>query len=638
MKRRVTRKTRLFLITMFVCLGALSVRPAPCLEETKTFVAYSMKVAQARVEAAVKAGEDSRKKEPDLYYLGGITKPWAVVIDAKSNDWILLGERDPKCSVLTLDDWTTAIRARFTHPEEDPGVTIDPHSCEECLAAGKPHSCTHSKDQDVRYFAGVANTHFGRVCYEADWLMKRISFGVAKTSGGSVPSYFDLMVDRQGRSAASRKQMSRLWFYPLASRVNVSKEAVLLERFEMGVFTELLYLEVGGKPVADLRDREDAPAEVFSRSLSDNYDEVAQTYEVLETLRGLARLAGLAKGLVETPISSQVAGYLSACPPEQAETPTKANVLSVLDREAGIELSGGVEMAAQVARLSEGSTSALREIVLEARPSGEPLTWDILMEVENGRLTGIIPVSAVLGANDTALALCYVLFLFQKNRTDAVIESASRVLAADPRCTEARILRGYSYGQQEKYDKALEDLNQALESGTCSAFAHLARAGVYAMKDDYERMIADCDAAISSNQRFAPAYVVRAVARLAKSDFDKALADLDAGIKLDPGMPLAYIAKGQVYLKKDDYEKAIGEFTQSIRVEPSATAYTARAACHLMRGEGGLAREDMEMARGFPELPDEEGMMVRFASEALPLLDAVGLLFEPREVDITPPR
>ena len=73
--------------------------------ETKTFVAYSMKVAQTRVQEAIEAGEDFRKKQPDLYYLGGITKPWAVVLDTENDDWILVGERDPECSVLTLDDW-----------------------------------------------------------------------------------------------------------------------------------------------------------------------------------------------------------------------------------------------------------------------------------------------------------------------------------------------------------------------------------------------------------------------------------------------------------------------------------------------------------------------------------------------------
>ena len=91
-----------------------------------------MKVAQARVEEAMRNGEDFRKKQPDLYYLGGITKPWAVVLDTETNDWILVGERDPKSSILTLDDWVVALRARFIHPDKDPGVTID-HARAMCV-------------------------------------------------------------------------------------------------------------------------------------------------------------------------------------------------------------------------------------------------------------------------------------------------------------------------------------------------------------------------------------------------------------------------------------------------------------------------------------------------------------------------
>jgi hypothetical protein len=91
----------LLLVVGLICQNALA-------QEKKTFVAYSMKVAQARVEEAIRKGEDFRKKQPDLFYLGGITKPWAVVLDAKTGDWILVGERDPKSSVLTLDDWVVA--------------------------------------------------------------------------------------------------------------------------------------------------------------------------------------------------------------------------------------------------------------------------------------------------------------------------------------------------------------------------------------------------------------------------------------------------------------------------------------------------------------------------------------------------
>ena len=110
--KKISAIACLFIVTFLICRTTSA-------QETKTFVAYSMKVAQARVEDAMRKGEDFRKKQPDLYYLGGITKPWAVVLDTETNDWILVGERDPKSSILTLDDWVVALRARFIYPRRN---------------------------------------------------------------------------------------------------------------------------------------------------------------------------------------------------------------------------------------------------------------------------------------------------------------------------------------------------------------------------------------------------------------------------------------------------------------------------------------------------------------------------------------
>lgn len=71
-----------------------------------------MNKALASVQEAQAACEDFRKNDPKLYYLGGITKPFAVGFDPASEDWVLVGERDPKMA-LTLDDWVVARRARF---------------------------------------------------------------------------------------------------------------------------------------------------------------------------------------------------------------------------------------------------------------------------------------------------------------------------------------------------------------------------------------------------------------------------------------------------------------------------------------------------------------------------------------------
>ena len=212
-------KRMLFFIALSWLLG--STIPLALAQETKTFVAFSMQVAQAKVEQAEKEGIDWRKKMPDVFYLGGITKPWAVVLDTGTGDWILVGERDPKSSVLTLDDWAAALRARFIHAGEDPGVTIDPR--------GEAQLATR---QDVRFFGGVEDTHFGQVCYEADWLMKQIGLGLEKLPIEKLKTYYDLSVEQARNSGAGKSSVaSRFWFYPIVNRVNVFGDVVLLEKF-----------------------------------------------------------------------------------------------------------------------------------------------------------------------------------------------------------------------------------------------------------------------------------------------------------------------------------------------------------------------------------------------------------------------
>ena len=124
--------------------------------------------------------------------------------------------------------------------------------------------------QEVRFFGGIEGTHFGQVCYEADWLMKKIAFGLEKVPVKELKTYYDLIVE-QRRNAIDQQfhVLSRFWFYPIVNRVNVLSDMVLLEKFQMGVFTEVLHAEVDGKPVANIRKFEHYPSEEFSRTFSE---------------------------------------------------------------------------------------------------------------------------------------------------------------------------------------------------------------------------------------------------------------------------------------------------------------------------------------------------------------------------------
>ena len=75
------------------------------------FVAYSLRVARERIEAA---GEtDWRKVEPEVFTLGGITRVRGAVYDRDHDDLILVGHRDRTRPILTIDELSVALRARF---------------------------------------------------------------------------------------------------------------------------------------------------------------------------------------------------------------------------------------------------------------------------------------------------------------------------------------------------------------------------------------------------------------------------------------------------------------------------------------------------------------------------------------------
>jgi tetratricopeptide (TPR) repeat protein len=560
----------------------------------KTFYAYSMRVAQARVEQAVKQGIDWRKKQPDLFYLGGITKPLAVVLDTRNNDWILVGERDPKSSVLTLDDWVTALLARFIHGDRDPGVTIDPLCPQGTIKEG----CRNNTRQEVRFFGGIENTHFGQVCYEADWLMKRIGLGLEQLPIDKLETYYKLSLDQQRRSGGGRANVrSRFWFYPIVNRVNVFGDVVLLEKFQMGIFTEVLHAELDGKPVADVTSFEHYPSEGFSRSLSENYDAAAEAREVLETLRGLTRLAALAKGLTEVEIKPSIGYFLTEYAQEEAKTPKEVEVLNVKNQEAGLEISGGVSLMALAMRLKGGDASALKGLVMGVRPSNEALNWGVEIEIRAGQVAGVRLPSDLADPSQLASIFAQAMFLYQKKRYDAAIEGYGEAVRLNPNLAEIYNNRGNAYADKHDYDKALADYDKALTLKPNLAEAYNNRGLAYSKKGDYDRAIVDYNKGISLNPNDIIIYNNRGIAYKNKGEYDKAIADFDKAIAINPNDDDAYGYRGIAYKNKSEFDKAIADFDKAIALNPNNTeAYSDRGSVYADKREFDKAIADFDKA------------------------------------------
>jgi tetratricopeptide (TPR) repeat protein len=568
----------IFLINSCVLLGKTV--------ESKTFIAYSMKVAQRKVETAIKSGEDFRKKQPELYYMGGITKPWAIVIDDKNNDWILVGERDLKSSVLTLDDWVVALRARFIHSGKAPGVSIDAIPCDKCLKTGKGKACIHKDRQKVRFLGGIKDTHFGRVCYKADWLMKKISMALEKPPLENFKTYYDLSVEQHritgsGKSAIS----SRFWFYPIVNRVNIIGSVVLLEKFQMGVFTEVLYAEINGKPVVDVDNFNHYPSEDFSRSFSKNYDKLAKRWEVLETLRGITRLAALAKGLTQVGGKVPLDFYLKDYIIRKEETKETVEVLSVGSQKVGVKISGGVELMALAMRFRRGDASAFKELILKSRQLSDSLVWGFEVKIKGGQLTGIVIPKEFAEPYQIALLFSQATFLFKKKYYDASIEFYNKILKIEPTMYETYNELGLAYYKKKLFDLAISKYTKAIEINPEFAEAYGNRGNSFSSKGQYKKAISDYTKAIEINPNLSESYNNRGVAFRRLGNLDTSLKDYTKAISINKNYPDPYQNRGVVYIFMGEMNKAIKDFNKSIELNPEfSAAYNMRGLAHRRKG------------------------------------------------------
>ena len=585
---------------LWLALGATT--PAALGQETKTVVAYSMKVAQAQVREVERQGRDFRRERADVFHLGGITTPWAVVVDPAAGDWIVVGEHDPKASALTLDDWVVALRARFVHVEADPGVTIDRRPSERCLKAGLATACLDASRQDVRFFGGVENTRFGHVCLEADRLMKRIGLALEPAPVKELKTYYHLALAELRKAGGRRREVaSRFWFYPTVDRVNVLEDVVLLEQFRMGIFTEVLQVAVDGKPVSATHGLTDAPSDAFARSFNEQYDAIAAARPILDTLRGVTRLAALAKGLAQSDLRIPVDYYLQRYPVQPLATPTEHDVLTVQSPKPGIQLSGGVAVAALVSRLKGGDASGFKRLVLAARPSEIALRWSVPIAVRAGWPESVtLPVTAG-DATEIATLFSRALFLQQTKHYDAAIETYGKVLARAPNLVvSAYVHRGQAYAQKGRYDLAIADYDREISLNPRLAAAYTSRGAAWGMSGDQDHAIADHDRAIVLNPGFAVAYNNRGVARNLTQDYEGAIRDFDQALSLDPGLAEAYLNRGMASVGKDPespsaWRRALEDFDRTLDRDPlNASAYYWRGLARVDEYEQAIA--DLQLA------------------------------------------
>lgn len=579
------------LIILTICVASVATSFAE--SSKKNFVAYSLNRAKAALGGIEREGGDFRKARPDIYYLGSITKPWAVVVDSENRDWILIGERDERSAILTLDDWVVALRARWIHNTHDPGVTIEPRVDGD--SSGK---------QDVVFFGGIENTRFGRACFEADWLLKRIGLGQVKLPIPALRSYVDLAASA-ARAGVRSEVSSRFWYYPTLNRVNALNGVVLLERFQLGIFTEVLSARVNGEEVRDTGNFQFEPSAAFARSFEDNYEEIAEHHEVLNTLKGLTRLTGLAAGLVSQEPLDDLEFWLSEYSVEFDTTPTEADVLLERRPEYGLRVSGGVSLAALTVRLRQGDATALKTLVLVAHPEGAPI-WEFEIELEDGRPAGIQIQD--LGPDPTSIALLWTqaVFLYQKQHYEAAASLFSNVIELLPDWDYAYNARGAAFVGQGEFEAAIEDFDRAIELNPRLAMAFYNRAVASSKLQRIQDALRDYDRCLALNRNMIDAHLNRGLLFAESGKRERAYSDYSAALAIDPHFGPAYYNRGLLAAESHRYSEAIADFDKSLEFDPNLfQAYLARGVVVEELGEFRKAIQDYSLFLDFQQ-PSED--------------------------------
>jgi tetratricopeptide (TPR) repeat protein len=534
-------------------------------------IAFSTSIARRQVETASVSGKDFRFVDPELFYLGGITTPWAAVRGAEAGDWVIIGSVEPGAPPLTLDDWAVAVRARIAHPSADPGVSIDPLPCRRSGADLATSSCEGGKKQRAVFFAGVGDTHFGKVCFEADWLLKRLGMELEKKRVGELKTFLSLLkATPGGRPDAEGEVGARFWFYPIASRVNVTEQAILLESLQMGVFSEPLSTSAwgpaGNVPPAVLSQWFASASKDWAASVSDNYDDLAHAWPVLDTLRGLTRLAALAKGMAEVRQEGELEYWIRTYPVQPVSTPRDLDVLKVSDAQVG-EFEGGVLLMALAVRAQEGDLDAFRELALKIRPTAKSLSWRFQIDFHYNKVQGVTQ-RASGSANMESIALLYAhaAFLKHQDRLKEAISVYDTVVGMLPRWEGGYNDRGCVYQQRDDLKSALADFNHSIDINPRNPKAFYNRGNNYRLAGERERALADYDHALQLNPTYANAYFNRAVTNFEMGNLTGAMRDIDRTLSLEPQSDEVYYTRGRLYDEMEQYDAALQDYSRAIGI------------------------------------------------------------------------
>ena len=498
----------IILVISFMLAVAI-VYPTTCTGEALEFTAFSFRTAEK-----ILTSTDLKNTSDEVFQLGYVTKPVAIVVDRKGNDLILVGIKDKNFPFLSLDDFVTALRCSYFYGIP-PGVTIEPKE--------------KGNLQDVRYFCGIENTHFGKVCYESDYLLKKIAFEKEQIDV-PIKSYYQLAVDRfKNNSSLTWNTASRFWFYLLEGGSQVSDNvAYLLPETRIGVLSKTLVAEENGQPIGNVSEYSDIPAIEFTQAFSLQFREVGRAKKIFAELQNLYKITALSKGLMQISDIPDLGYWLLRYRTKDIGTPSITGIItaSYSDGRRKMNLSGGVQIASITFKLKKQQFSALAGAALISRPSLDSLTWSFTLQKDYSLSF------PSLTEEERSLAKLFTqgLLFYQMRSYNSALEYFEKVLTVNPDVSEAWMIKGMilrdwglSNYNEKRVLSALDCFKKAVDLNSSVVSVHNEFGKTLHAIGKTDDSVSAFKRAIEIRPDYAPSYYGLGLALKTKRDFSGAI-------------------------------------------------------------------------------------------------------------------
>jgi len=299
--------------------------------------------------------------------------------EAATNDAVKLG-------LPNMDGDHLAVALRASLAGQAMGVSIDPESKyrDGIMRGVTPADGT---PMFVSYLGNTEGTLFGAIMFEADRLLKCLDSGIdnetQKPVRASVPGFKTLLEMIHPGDGHPENVWHRFWF--VIDKVELKHDpvsgAVAFGDVRLKVQTEIEKESQAKGQYVDPAD------EAFARYLTEHYDELAKDFPILARLKELAKVAAVAKFLVNQGIPLNIE-ILVTLPPVPAKTAKSTPGISVTSpnvevRHEGnvvhtrtVSLFGGVDMDSDPHILpDDGTPRRLKEMAELSRPSPAAPSW-----------------------------------------------------------------------------------------------------------------------------------------------------------------------------------------------------------------------------------------------------------------------